>query len=379
MDLANQHRPKNFKEIKGSASNPGGIVDYITYIIENNLLSQVNKFLISGPPGTGKTTISNLFARSVLCYNRPKNSSIACGKCEVCTEQEVPNIYRYTITSPTTAREKIKYLIEQSYRSPELNEKFKVARQFIILEETQQASPELMAELLEPLEKAPDTTTWIIGTMNLEKLNSRDPTLKEALESRCKELKLTAFSETQIAETLILNTHLNKESAKAIAYFSNGNMRKAYSLLSHFNLNKKENEINEQEIFNYLIGGASKKNRDIFWQELAKGNPKRIIDIINNWVQQGAETKALAKVLEEDLMKKIIKNPKNLFNLELLRDLSKWTCQDYYHLSSVFLPYLNNQTDQVDQIANSAIVSVEKPEAFKNSFFWEAENLKDLF
>jgi len=378
-DLANTCRPKSLCDIKGSANKPGGVVDFLNLIIQKNLHSNINKFLIYGPSGTGKSTLSNLFARTTLCVNRSPGFSVPCGKCPVCTEPEVANIYSHTITSPANSRDVIRLLIEQSYRPPEVNTKSEDKyRQFIILEETQQASPELMAELLEPLEKAPDTTTWILNTMNLEKLGSRDPILAEALKSRCKELKLTKFSEAQITETLQANLpKLNIKCARAIAKFSEGNMRKAYALLSHFTLAQDISELNHNHIYEYLVGGATPLSRKAFWHSIKAKNTANIIETLNTWQNNGASDSAIAHLLEEDIYKLILRDGNNPHLLDLLSSLNRWQSSSgsAYQICSVFLPFMGLD---LNLDLDDALKTQDQPEDQTESSVWSLTNYQDL-
>jgi len=59
--LANKHRPKRFSEVVGQETE----VKVLTTILEKNWLPSA--IMLTGPFGTGKTTLSRLIARALLC------------------------------------------------------------------------------------------------------------------------------------------------------------------------------------------------------------------------------------------------------------------------------------------------------------------------
>ena len=74
--LYRKYRPTDFDTVVGQ--NP--IVKTLKNSIINN--SFTHAYMFYGPRGTGKTTVSKIFARNVNCLNNKDGN--ACGKCEAC-------------------------------------------------------------------------------------------------------------------------------------------------------------------------------------------------------------------------------------------------------------------------------------------------------
>ncbi len=343
MDLANKNRPKFFKDYITSQGSSSNLTDVLKQLIARNLHAKVRKLWLTAPPGVGKTTAALLYARATLCHNRPEGEYEPCGECPVCTGEDVSNIFHYTITSPSEAREPIRQLIERSYSAPvSISTRADQYRQFIIIDEFELASPELAAMLLDPLEFSPETTTWIIISMDPEKLERRDPVTKEAIDSRCAWFPLGRLTEEQIAEALVTNIDtLDYDAALAIAQLSEGNMRKAWNTLEFFlTVNEAEN-LTADDILLARTGGATPSSRESMWRALEEGNGLRVKEIFTSWLNKAPDAKAIAKLLEQDLLHFL--DAPNTEIQQLLAALGRWyTSSHPYPLVSVFMSHLGN-------------------------------------
>jgi DNA polymerase-3 subunit gamma/tau len=83
--LYRKYRPKNFSQVSGQTQ----VIRTLTNAIKNNRVGHA--YLLTGPRGTGKTTIARLFAKTINCVDpqTPKDDarSIAiepCNKCKNC-------------------------------------------------------------------------------------------------------------------------------------------------------------------------------------------------------------------------------------------------------------------------------------------------------
>ena len=74
--LYRKYRPKDFGSVVGQES----LVKTLKNSVKNN--SFCHAYMFFGPRGTGKTTLSKIFARTINCLS-PIDGN-ACGKCDNC-------------------------------------------------------------------------------------------------------------------------------------------------------------------------------------------------------------------------------------------------------------------------------------------------------
>lgn len=345
QDLANLYRPKFFKDFNESNIITRGSVEVVKELIKENEHFKLPSLLFSGSSGCGKSTLALLYAKATLCLNREPGEFEPCGYCEVCTGEDTSNIYHHTITNSTESREPIKQLINRAEQHPlQLTDRKDQNRQFIIIDEIQLASPELLAMLLHPLEHSPSTTTWILVTMDLDKLQTREPIIKEAIESRTTHLPLGRLSEESMAKTLLFHyPDLEFETALAISKLAEGNMRKVWNSFAAFQvLYKDVGAITADRVWETKLGSVDAYSREKMWKALADENAAEVKKIFEYW--NNSDTKVIAKALEEDIIKSL-DGPNEKAQL-LLSDLSRWAISSHnFSLLAILLTHLGTNIE----------------------------------
>jgi DNA polymerase III gamma/tau subunit len=275
---------------------------------------------LTGPPGSGKSTLARLIAAATLCPNRKQGEYEPCGECDVCKGDNTDNITHYVVRDATEVKEVFQQLIDQAYSAPHsTTDRPDQLRRFIIVDELQNASKQSISMLLDPLEFGPPTTTWILVSMDPDKL---DPIVRDAIESRCKEINLNKLSVSDIKDTMTkAYPDLDESGALAIARLSNGNMRRAWSVLEMYMTTKHMSDITEAVVLGDRAGGASRNKRKILWDLMKdQRNVSKVRDLVDSWTAK-ADPESVAQLLIEDILRDHIKDP---VCLRLLASLSRW-------------------------------------------------------
>jgi len=318
---ANEKRPKLFKEYAGQK----GAVGYTTSIIKTG--KHPSGLMISGVPGTGKTSLAHLYVRATLCEERKEGEFEPCGKCDSCLSSIEDgghaNVTYYRITEATAFKEVVSDLIAMTKAAPVLTHDDNRAdnrRRFIIIDELQNASRQSISPFLDSLEFAAEEVTVVLISMDLDKL---DHIVRDAIESRCIELGLDRLTEETISNTLFSEIpDLHPDAADTLAYLSRGNMRKAWSLFDYFAAQLPVEEITAEFIAKQKIGGLSKdKCLEILdsLQNSTWDNTRRLLKQVCDDPEQAVDF-FVSMIVDEDL---------NNNGIELLSACSVWLISDY--------------------------------------------------
>ena len=369
--LANEHRPKFFRDfITNDEYDLGSPANILRETIKKNYHSVLGNIALLGPSGCGKSSLSKLHSRATLCYNRLEGDYEPCGECPVCLGEDTSNIAEYTIHNPTAAWEPVRELIQLSRQAPVINREGIRADQyyrFIILNEIQQASPELLALLYDAMEYAPATTIWILISMDEDKLRKKSEQTAEAIIGRCADLHLSSFSDSAMTANIVSKTDINYDAAMAIAKLSKGNMRRVWNNVASYRvLVDEDSEITEDLVLYSRSGGATKENRLTMWQALAKGDGKTVKGIIDEWTEKAADIKLVGNLLQMDIIDNLHSPSPEVQSL--LAALGRWYTGISYPLTTVFMSHLGTKVIQFPNTAERELrkqvkedVVVDKP------------------
>ena len=261
--LYRKYRPKDFDSVVGQ--------DSIVKTLKNSIIHQnfSHAYMFFGSRGTGKTSVSKIFARNVNCLN-PKDGN-ACGKCDNCINsfsKECVDIIEIDAASNNGVDE-IRELKNNVNLVPS-NLKYKV----YIVDEVHMLSDSAFNALLKTLEEPPAHVIFILATTDPQKV-------PETIVSRCQ-----CFSFKRISDEVILKRleFICKEEKididplvlKKISLICDGGLRDALGLLDKLvSYNSSKITIDD---FNEINGIISDEDIKEFIDHIFMGN---ISDVMN--------------------------------------------------------------------------------------------------
>lgn len=345
----------------------GGPIDYLEALIKENI--SVRGLYFIAPSSGGKTTLTNAFVRTWFCENRKEGSAEGCGECPICLTdniEDIPNVTRYVVEDTgEELKEALRELRDKSRSLPfTSSENPQHHRRFIIVDELEQASKERIRSLLDCVEKAPDSTTWIFSSMGLSE--RWDANTKDAILYRCTVLQLPPIDFSQAAEYIAQKSGEDLEAVAAILKFSRGNMRLAWSQVSYFQTIAKVNQtpLSAQIVYEALGGGADPSSRQIFWEALEEGNCKKVKELLDQWVKKSSKNEeVVAHLLLEDLVDRI--SEPNPVIQRMVGKLSQWLGHKNYRwpLTALFMEFLGQSLSggQPPKSIHSSVSTTKAP------------------
>ena len=216
--LYRKYRPMDFDSVVGQSS--------IVKTLKNSIIhhSFSHAYLFIGPRGTGKTTLSKIFARNINCLD-PKDGC-ACGKCSACLysfSKECMDILEIDAASNNGVDEIRELRNKISLVPTEL--KYKV----YIIDEVHMLSIGAFNALLKTLEEPPEHAVFILATTDPQKI-------PETIVSRCQTFSFQKFNSSFLFDRLDFvckkeKIDIDPEVLSNIADISDGGMRDALGLL----------------------------------------------------------------------------------------------------------------------------------------------------
>ena len=216
--LYRKYRPVDFETVVGQNS--------IITTLKNSIINKnfTHAYMFYGPRGTGKTTVSKIFARNINCLDNENGT--ACGKCDACKfsfSKECVDIIEIDAASNNGVDE-IRELRNKITLVPS-----KLKYKVYIIDEVHMLSTGAFNALLKTLEEPPEHAIFILATTDPQKV-------PETVVSRCQCFSFKRISKDSIKNQLENISKKEKISIDSdvldnIATLSDGGLRDALGML----------------------------------------------------------------------------------------------------------------------------------------------------
>jgi DNA polymerase-3 subunit gamma/tau len=282
LALYREFRPQRFADVVGQ--------EHITRTLRNAIVHHRlhHAYLLSGPRGTGKTTVARLLAKAVNCL-QPVDGE-PCNECSACTSintgdamdiLEIDAASNRGIDEIRDLRDKVRFApVDLTYK-------------VYIIDEVHMLSEPAFNALLKTLEEPPPHVIFVLATTEKHKLPI-------TILSRCQAFDYHRHSVTDIIGRLEyvcdhVGMKAQPEALTAIARQAEGGMRDALSLLDQV-MAFAEGEITLQDTLHVL--GATPLDQFLQLDDhLTAGSVGGALLLLDELVRQGKDLRQLVRDL----------------------------------------------------------------------------------
>ena len=282
--LYRKYRPLYFDDVVGQ--------DSIVKTLKNSIMNKSfsHAYMFFGPRGTGKTSLSKIFARSINCLD-PKDGE-ACGKCANCKisfDKDPVDIIEIDAAS-NNGVEEIRKLIDNINLVP-TSLKYKV----YIIDEVHMLSTGAFNALLKTLEEPPEHVVFVLATTDPLKVPS-------TIVSRCQTFSFKRIENSKIVDLLKVickkeKISVDEDVLEEVAVSSDGGLRDSLGMLDKLiSFGNKKITIDSFLELNSFI---SKSDINKFIDYLFTGKVNELINLVDSFDENG---KNLVNVLNQIIM-----------------------------------------------------------------------------
>lgn len=236
--LARKYRPQQFDEVIGQA--------HVTQTLSNAVASGrlAHAILLTGPRGTGKTTVARILAKSMNCESGP--TAAACDQCRSCkdiTESHAADVFEIDGASNNKV-ENVRELRENARYMP-AHSPYKI----YIIDEVHMLSDAAFNALLKILEEPPAHVLFFFATTEPNKIPI-------TILSRCQRYDLRRVSLDGIVDHLSRlckaeGIDISEKGLSVIAREADGSIRDSLSLLDQI-ITCSDGPVSDEQIIDIL-------------------------------------------------------------------------------------------------------------------------------
>ncbi|WP_114853549.1 DNA polymerase III subunit delta' [Brachybacterium sp. YJGR34] len=172
--------------------------------------SLAQAWLITGPPGSGRSTAARAFAATLQC-----EQGTGCGRCTACRTTLAsthPDVTVVATDKLSIAKEEVRSLVMTAQRAPATGR-----HRVLIVEDADRMSAGTFNVLLKSIEEPPPSTVWMLCAPSAEDLA---PTIR----SRCRQVTLSIPSAAVVAELLRRRDGVDEQLAIRAARAAQGHI-----------------------------------------------------------------------------------------------------------------------------------------------------------
>jgi DNA polymerase-3 subunit delta' len=180
--------------------------------------AMTHSWLVTGPPGSGRSNLAYAFAASLLCRNG------GCGECADCKQVAArthPDLATLTTERVIISIDEVRALVQSSQYSPA------VARyRVIVIEDADRMAERTSNVLLKALEEPPERTVWILCAPS-------EADLIPTIRSRVRSVRLRVPSVPDVAQLIIARDGVDAVTAERAARHAQSHIGMAHRLATN--------------------------------------------------------------------------------------------------------------------------------------------------